>query len=246
MKKILFATCLFLTQNFGFGQDQIELYSHLRWDKYPSFNIPFNSVSNSTITMKGKSWGTDINYLHSLKDKWFIKGGIGYYKYSFDNIEAFVPSFGTRNARFINFRGGPSSTFYYVCDQYWYHMISLTVGLEKWLMLNKTVDLVGGFDVLNYFTLSQLYKIPIGNDHTDYKTKNERYFGFGISTYAGIQKEVGRFQFGPALKVPIFNLWKQDSVFPFEQNSKSRNKWLNGIGLGITCKYSLTKNLQNE
>jgi hypothetical protein len=242
MKKTLFATCLFLTQNFGFAQDQLELYSHLRWDKYPSFNIPFNSASNSTITMKGSSWGTDINYLHSLKDKWFIKGGIGYYKYSFDNIEGFTPSYGTRNARFIHFSGGPSSTFFYVSDRYWYNTISLTVGLEKWLMLNKTVDLVGGFDVLNYFTLSQLYKIPIGNDHTDYKTKNERYFGFGISAYAGIQKEVGRFHFGPALKVPIFNLWKQDSVFPFEQNSKSRNKWLNGIGLGISCKYSLTKN----
>jgi len=190
--------------------------------------------------MKGKSWGTDINYLHSLKDKWFIKGGIGYYKYSFDQIETFVVPFGTGHARSINYHPG-YSTFFYSCDKYWYNAISLTVGVEKWFMLNKSVDLVGGFDVLNYFTLSQLYKIPIGNDHTDYKTKNERYFGFGISTYAGIQKEVGRFQFGPALKVPIFNLWKQDSVFPFEQNSKSRNKWLNGIGLGITCKYSLTK-----
>jgi len=242
VKKILLATCLFLSQNFGFAQDRIEFYPYLRWDNYPSFSIPFNSVLNSTITMKGKSWGVGLNYMFLLKNKLFLKGGAGYYKYSFDQIETFTTLFGTGHARSINYQGGPSSTFGYSCDKYWYNAISLTVGVEKWFTFNKSVVLITGFDILNYYTVSQVYNIPASNYDTEFKTTGNRYFGLGFNIYTGIQKQIGRIHIGPSISLPIFSAWKQDSAFPFEQNSKSRNKWLNGIQLGITCKYALTKN----
>ena len=242
MKKILFATCLFLTHNFGFGQHQIELHPHLRFDNYPSFDIAFNSVTNATITMKGKSWGVGLNYMFLLKNKLFIKGGAGYYKYSFDEIESVIPPFGEGPARSINYEPGPSSTFFYSCDKYWYNSISITVGLEKWFMLNKSTDAIAGLDIVNYYTLSQVYNIPATNYDTEYKTTNNRYFGVGFNISTGIQKEIGRLRIGPTFSLPIFSLWKQDSVFPFEKESKNRNKWLNGVQFGITCKYSLTKN----
>lgn len=240
MKKILIAAYLISVQIFGFAQNQIEIYPHLRWDNYPSISIPFNSVANTTITMKGKNWGVGLNYLVSLRNKLFVKGGAGYYKYSFDEIETFVRPFGPGQARSINYQG-PYSRYFYSCDKYWYNCISLTIGLEKWFILNKSLDVIAGFDLLNYYTLSQVYNIPVSNYHLEYKTTNNRYFGLGFNVNTGIQKEMGRFHIGPTLSLPIFSAWKQDSVFPFEQNSSNRNKWVNGVQLGLTCKYSLTK-----
>lgn len=128
--QIVFA---FFFSNSIFSQtsaNQIEINSHLQWDSYPSFNIRFNSVTNSTIKVQGISWGSGINYKYSLKNNSFIKAGVGSYRYSFSKIERYTPPFGNTEARVINYTGGYSS-FGYVTDKYWYNTISATVGFEK-------------------------------------------------------------------------------------------------------------------
>jgi hypothetical protein len=233
----------FFFSKFIFGQiasKQIEINSCLQYDNYPSFTIPFNSVMDATIKIKGTSWGFGANYKYSLKKNLFAKVGIGYYNYSFNNIQKYTRLFGSINARDINYPGG-SSTLGYGCNKYWYNTIAVTIGGEKLFALKKNINFIGGFDIVNYYTFSQHYNIPGTYNDSKYKKTNSRYFGLSFNLCAGLQKSFGRVNIGPVISLPIFRSWKQDMVFPGEQNSKGRSKWLRGVGVGITCIYPLTK-----
>lgn len=231
----------FSTSILGQGlKNQLEIKSNLQWDKYPEFSVRVSSVSNSVIKLKGTSWGIGANYMYSLKDMLFIKAGIGYYKYSFNKVEETVGSFGTSPARRINYEGG-SSTFGYTCNRYWYNTISATVGVEKQFSLKKSMDITSGFHLTNYYTFSQTYNIPATNSDIKYKKTDGRYLGFDFNIFGSVQKKIGKSTIGPTVGFPIFKMWKQDSVFPPEQDNKSRNKWLNGLELGFAFKYLLTR-----
>lgn len=220
--------------------NQIEINSYLLWDSYPSFAIRFNSVTNSTIKIQGISWGSGINYKYSLKNSSFIKAGIGYYKYSFSKIERHTPPFGNTESRDIYYTGGNSS-FGYVSDKYWYNTISATVGFEKLYKLTRNTNFIAGVSAVNYYTFSQRYNIPGTFRDVTFKKSNSRYFGLSFIGNAGLQKNFGRFNLGPTINFPIFSSWKQDAIFPHEENNDSRSKWLRGIGIGFTCAYPLTK-----
>ncbi len=246
MKPQLFATLFLLISYSSFGQKEkalIEINPYLQWDNYPSFTFPFNSTRNNTIKINAISWGVAANYKFSLKKNWLAKIGTGYYKYSFNNIKNYDPLFGNNTRRGINYPGG-SATFYYVCDKYWYNTITVNLGFEKLFDLKKDVDFIGGFDVINYYTFSQQYNIPGSNFDRKYKTANNRYFGLSLNLNAGLQKRFGNIIIGPTIILPVFRMWKQDMVFPQEENNGSRSKWLRGIGVGFTCSYNLTKHLK--
>jgi len=233
----------FFFSNSIFGQtstNQIEINSYLQGDSYPSFSIRFNSVTNSTIKIHGISWGSGMNYKYSLKNNSFIKGGLGYHKYSFSKIERYTRPFGDTKARVINYTGGYSS-FAYVTDKYWYNTISATVGFEKLYTLKKNTNFIAGVNAVNYFTFSQRYNIPGTFKDVTFKKTISRYFGLSFIANAGLQKNFGRFNLGPTIHLPIFSSWKQDAIFPHEENNDSRSKWLRGIGIGFTCAYPLTK-----
>jgi len=243
MKRLIFVIIYLFFSNYLFGQkkeNHIEINPYFQWDTYPSFIAPFNSVTNSSIKLKGASWGIDAYYKHSLKTHLFIKAGLGYYKYAFNNIQNYTSPFGNSRARNINYTGG-SSTFSYVCNKYWYNTVAATIGVDKSFNLKKNMDFIGGFDVVNYYTFSQNYNIPGTSSEINYKKTNNRYFGFAFNMSASLQKNFGKLIIGPTIGLPILRSWKQDMVFPGEQNNKSRNKWLKGIGVGITMSLRLAQ-----
>jgi hypothetical protein len=237
-------TCLFIFVtlsycNFINGQssaNQIEVNPSVIWDSYPAFKIRFNSVTNSTIKLQGISWGAGANYKHFLKTRSFIKMGLGYYKYSFNKIESNTPPFGTSKSRVINYTGSFNNLLY-ATNKYWYNTFTATIGFERQFDFKKNTKFITCVDIVNYYTFSQRYNVPAANVNN--RKANGRYFGFSFIVNTGLQKDFGKFKIGPNLNLPIFRLWKQDAVFPGDQNSDSRSKWLNGVGIGLTCAYSL-------
>ena len=242
MRKTIIGVGTFLIGNCVFGQkspSQIEINSYLRWDNYPVFTTPFNSVMNSTIKIKGTSLGIQPNFKFSIKNNFFAKFGLGYHKYSFDHIQVNTRLFGNQSSRIIRRINYPglSSTFGYTTNKYWYNTLSATIGIEKLFNIKKNWSIITGLNVTNYYTFSQRYILST----IKYKESDGRYFGFSTNIYTGIQKKFGKISVGPNILLPIYEAWKKDEVFPQEENSKNRSKWLRGLGIGITCNYSLKK-----
>jgi len=50
---------------------------------------------------------------------------------------------------------------------------------------------------------------------------------------------LGKTSIGPVIQCPLFSNWKRDDIFPGEDNSGYRSKWLKGFAVGLTAKYSL-------
>ena len=240
MKNILLANFIILSGLCVSAQDpeyQIELTPFIRWDNYPSFGAPFNSVMTSDIKIKGTSWGVGFNLKRYLKGSWFAKAGIGYYKHSFNDIQEQTRLFGTQKSRGITYLGAPSP-FGDATNKYWYNAISATIGIEKLFDIKNRWMIIGGFDVTNYLTFSQRYIIF---SNSKYRTSDVHYFGFSANIYAGVQRQLGKVSIRPTIIAPIYANWKQDNVFPSEQDNKSRTKWLKGIGVGVAFIHSLKK-----
>lgn len=242
MKRLIFIVSFFTLSKFAIAQKhigQIEITPFVQWDNYPSFTFQLNSTRNNTVKMKGNSWGIGANYKFSLRNNFFAKFGTGYYKYSFDDIQADDPLFGTYPSRSINYFD--ATRLFYGCNKYWYNTVYATVGLERLFTIKKKLDIVAGCEGVNYFTFSQQYNIPGSYSYYDikYKEANNRYFGFSFNLYTGLQKKFGKVKIGPTFILPVSKRWKQDIVFPQEENNKSRSKWLGGVGTGFTFTYSL-------
>jgi hypothetical protein len=237
-KWLFLIICLFSLQQ-SIGQKlSLEINSYIDWNTYPPFVKSFNSTSTSTIKMKGINWNVGINYKHAINRNILIKMGVGYQKYSFNDIKESTNSF-SRDARVINYPEG-ISTFGYVTNKYWYNNISANIGIEKLLKFQKGLDFITGLEVVNYYTFSQRYNIPASNKI--YKTTDNRYLGLSSYLYTGLQRTISKnISFMPTIRLPIFMLWKQDDVFPYETNSLHRSKWLRGVGFGVTCVYQRAK-----
>ena len=238
MKPQVFVALFLVLNNSLFGQKlskQIEISTYLRCDGYNSFTYPTSPVTNTTVTLKGISWGIQPAIKFPLKYNIFTKFGLGYYKYSFNNIQQYTHLFGTYNNREINYPLG-SSRLGYATSKYWYNTLSASVGIEKLFFIKHSLVLVGGFDVVNYYTLSQQYTIV---SDIKYRESNNRYLGFSANIHAGLQKKFGKVNIDPTMILPVYSNWEQDKIFPQESNNRSRSKWLRGIGIGITFSYSL-------
>jgi hypothetical protein len=226
---------------------QVEIEPYFRWDTYPQFINAINSVATYKLDIKGKSWGINAAYKISLKNNLLIKFGLGFFEYSFTNIESTHSSFGKGDERVIDY---PTTLGIILgTDKYWYNTASINIGVEKLFELKNNLLITTRINLKNYFTFSQQYHIPADNSfippalkiENDYKTDINRYFGFGSEFQIGLLKKIGKINVGPSLIVPIYDTWKQDNIFPTEINSNNRNKWLRGFGFGIICNYSITK-----
>lgn len=223
---------------------QVEINPYVRWDSYPKFLYSINSVTTNTVKINGTSWGINAAYKFPIHNKLYLKAGLGYYKYSFNNIKSNNSLFGKGDARVIGF---PSPLYIiFTSNKYWYNTISINLGIEEKIELKKNVQAVCGLEVNNYITYSQYYRIsqqyPTGPSKHKYFGKNERYFGFSANLNASLLKDFGRLNLGPSIILPVFNKWRTDNIFPSETNSGSRHNWFGGIGVGISFNYSLTKN----
>lgn len=194
---------------------------------------------NASIKLKGRSWGIQPGFKFPVKNNFFAKVGLGYYKYSFDDIQATTRLFGTRDGRLVKriIYPGLSSTFAYATKKYWYNTISATIGIEKLFNAKKNWSIIAGIDLTNCYTFSQRYVLST----ITYKEGDSHYFGLSANISAGLQKRYGKLSVGPKLLIPVFNLWKKNEMFPPEEDDKSRSKWMGGFGPGINLNYSLSK-----
>lgn len=220
---------------------QFEIMPFMRWDTYPKFTYAINPVNSNEVKINGTSWGINIAYKLSLTKHLYIKPGLGYYRFSFNNIRQVNSQFGTSNSRVIEDYhppGGITPGLIFSTDKYFYNTISGNIGIEKYVDLKKDIQIICGFAFSNFYAFNQNYHVTYPSPNGDnFKQTNNRYFGFSASINAGIQKKLKKFSFGPSLIIPIFDTWKKDDVFPQEENSKKRNKWFSGVGLGIQLNF---------
>lgn len=219
------------------GSHQLELESFVRYDKYPPFSYAPNPNNSRTAKISGTSLGVGINYRFALQKSFYFKVGVGYYQYSFDKIQDYDPLFGNMNARLILFRP-ENSAFYYACHKYRYNCASINIAPEYHFATGKYWSLAVGLRVSNYLTFSQTYYLS--NDIKE-KLNHFRYLGLSVSPEFTFLYQSRNFSIGPKLITPFFDNYKQDKVFPGENNSRSRSKWFNGFGVGISVAYSLIK-----
>jgi hypothetical protein len=251
MKKYLLLFAIIIISNLAIAQNktsQIEIEPYLRWDTYPQFTNAINNIATYKIDIKGNSWGVNGAYEVPIANNLLVKIGVGFFKYSFNKIKSSNVTFGNGNGRVINY---PTTLgIVLITDRYQYNTFSLNLGVEKVFEIKKDLFITNSINFLNYFTYSQEYHLPFDNSFisqpdlkikNDYKIKNNRYFGLGANFQVGLLKKIGKINIGPSLIIPIYDKWKQDNVFPTEINFENRNKWLNGIGAGIICNYSLNK-----
>jgi hypothetical protein len=124
----------------------------------------------------------------------------------------------------------------------------MSLGVEKLFEVNKDFIIIGGLAARNYFTISQRYHLPFDNSfipqpelqiQNNYQTSKKENFGFGGELNLGILKKIGKLYIGPSLIIPVYDSWKQDSIFPTENSSGSRNKLLRGLGANIKFIYTI-------
>jgi hypothetical protein len=240
-----FCTHFILGQK-NYNQIGVSLYTQRDW--YPQFYYSINPTNTNFAKIKGTSWGSNGNYKLSLGKELFLKVGAGFYRYSFNKIEGKNTQFGNSTSRIIDF---PSPLYViFVTDKYWYNTLSTNIGVEKVFDVNKNWQISAGVSFTNYYTFSQTYHMtpdyPVGPPDHKYRLKNNRYLGLSSSLELGFLKKINQISIGPVLILPVYNMWKQDKVFPknensAENNSDGRHKWFRGIGFGINCNYSLTK-----
>ncbi len=246
MKKLWFFFLFLCTSNLLSAQSdkhQIEITPLVRMDSYPEFTYSINPVNSEKVKIKGESWGINTVYKFPVKGL-FIKAGLGYYRYSFNNIEQINSLFKKSDRRIIDYtlEGPAAPSIFFLTDKYWYHNIVLLMGVEKQTKILKNINLITGLNIGNHFTFSQYYHItyPAPRGTSD-KKSDWRYFGFSANAQIAAHKQWNRISVGPQLILPIFDSWKKDELFPEETNSGSRNKWFQGIGLGISFNYLLNK-----
>jgi len=199
--------------------NQIEIKPFIGIDWYPEFSYHYlGRASTDFLKMRGISWGINLNYKYALKNNFFLKGGLGYYKYSFGKLENLNTQFGSSDARPIKY---PSFTnLGYYTDAYYYNNMVFTLGIEKLIYLKKELILSTGLEINNYFTISQVYHISYAGT-PDYKNSISRLFAHSLDLNISLLKQIGKMQIGPVLVLPIFDAWKKDYVF-LEENSACR------------------------
>lgn len=215
----------------------IEMETYTRYDKYPMFSYAPNSTQMHNVDAAGTSVGVGIAYRFQMQQRFSLKAGIGYFRYSFDKLRVYDPIFGQGDARLTLYM--PQNTRVYLATpRYWYNCISLNIVPEYHVALGTNWLMITGLCITNYLTFSQIYSFK---NIPNAEFAKFRYQGNSISGQFSFLRQSGKVEFGPRIIVPFFDSYKQDNFFPSENFSRNRSKWLRGLGLGISCAYSLSK-----
>ena len=169
-----------------------------------------------------------------------MRPGLGFYKYSFNDIDRKNTSFGNSESRNINFVS--PLLIPYFTDKYWYNSIALNLGIENDFPIFRDCQVRLATDIKNYITFSQSYHLTTNPDGSKNFNKNDtKYYGISLLATAGLIKRFKKISVGPSVIVPIFDGWRTDQAFPQETGKDTRNKFFGGVGFGIVFNYSWNK-----
>lgn len=227
-------------KDLKYGLSRIEINSYFNHDKYPEFRHYVSPVSDDVINMKGNSLGIDIGYKFLAK-KILLKPFLGYYRFSFNSIDNYVEAFNVHAKGRETILTPPYIDFPIATQKYFYDCFNVGISGERKIVDKKYLIISAGGAINNYITISQKYfhtydnaAFPTANPHVSERVD---YFGFRADMFAKLLFSVGKVHVGPVFSLPVFSLWRTDAIFPGETNNNTRNKWLNGYGLGITANY---------
>ncbi|PVD51607.1 hypothetical protein DC498_14400 [Terrimonas sp.] len=239
---LLFITFSAYAQNIS---STLEIKPYFRYDKYPKFRFDDNSIAAKDISIQGKSYGVSIAYGHGISDNLRVKFALGYYRLSFNKIDA-EGRFGDAGARVINY---PSPLFIpFSTNKYWYNTVSVSAGIEKIFSLKNGFSLSGGMNITDSYSFSQYYRIkqdyPTGPPDNKYMRYKKRNVSATLDLQMGINKRLGkRIELSPVINLPVFSIWALDDAF-YEGNNPENNalyksKWLMAYGVGLQFIYLL-------
>lgn len=223
---------------------ELEILFYSNHDKYPEFRYHVNPTYDHVINIKGNSLGVDAGYKFYISTKIKIKPFIGYYRFSFDEIDNYIEGFNFHGtARQTTLTPAPGVFFALATDKYYYDCINVGISGEEKIIDKNFISIWGGIKLNNYFTTAQRYHItydnpdyPIQNPH---KTKRTGYLGVRADAYITGLISIGKLKFGPIINLPVYAIWKTDAFFPYENNGGTRDKWLNGWGVGISISHKI-------
>ena len=198
------------------NNNKLGITPYLRWDSYPDFNYATNPTTINNLKMKGTSVGLDFAYNFFIAKGWYLKTGIGYYRYSFTKMKQINSVFGESKSRIVDSYVPPGPivpALTYSTNKYWYNSFVLSVGIQKEFKLKRDYTFSVGGGLSNYFTYSQLYYITVGLNgpgRTNYRKHDFRYFGYSFYFTSSLEKNIGKINIGPAILFPVYDYWKQD------------------------------------
>jgi hypothetical protein len=226
-------TLLLTTTVYGQKVSSIELDFIGRYDKHADYTTRFGDRSYTNDTkLWGKSFGFNINYIHSLYKHINAKIGIGYYNLGIDKIRQTTPFNIIATGRNINYRHPSGILPLFGTNKYHYDDLSFTLDLAYERPIAKKVNFIagGGFNYL--YTFSQLYHITY--DNIRYRTNNGKTLGFAANTYFGLlRKFYTKYYLSPKIVVPIYQQLGGDEAFG-EDRSVKMEKWFDGVGLSLS------------
>lgn len=223
---------------------EVEILTYYNHDRYPEFLYHINPTYDHAINIKGNNWGVDVGYKFNISKRIKVKPSIGYYRFSFDKVDNYNEGFNIHgNARLTTLTPAPGVFFALATDKYYYDCLNVGISGEEKIIDKKLISIWGGIKLNNYFTVAQRYRITY--DNPDYPIKNPHrakrtdYFGFRADAYITGLISIGKIKLGPIISMPVYTIWKTDAFFPDENNSNTRDKWLNGWGVGISVSHKI-------
>lgn len=247
MKQIIITALFAFTTSIISAQrpkGEFAVTPYLRLDKYPAFDFKPGPTATHTVRLEGTSPGISVAYIHPVSKKIFLNGHIGYHRYSFNKIAHRTAYGATISSRPTTLQLLPGAFITFDSDKYFYNTICTGLGIGRNIHLPQNITLRAGIAINNYITFSQNYHITYDNPdnpiENPYKGSKARQFAFEGMVQLSALKTAGRYRLGPAILLPVFNTWKTDGVFAYENNSGSRSKWFKGFGAGFTFCYPLT------
>ncbi|MFT3747917.1 MAG: hypothetical protein QM768_06350 [Agriterribacter sp.] len=223
----------------------IEIQPYFRYDKYPKFDYNINSTAAKKINIQGESYGVLVAYGFGISDKMRVKFGVGYYRLSFNKINA-EGRFGDAGSRVIDYPSPLLITF--STNKYWYHTLTISASIERVFPLKNGFSLSGGVGITDFYSFAQYYRIkqdyPTGPQNNKYIRHENRNASATLDLYLAMNKRLGkRIDLGPVINLPIVSIWALDDAFSNgdvpEKPSQYKSKWLTAYGVGLQFIYFL-------
>lgn len=137
--QLIFFISFSILSNFAKSQEQvrqIELTPFVRIDKFPQFSYVWGRPSTDYVNIKGISFVFNLAYKIPVTKSVLLKPGIGYYKYSFNNIKKVNTLSGQSNVRDIGFVSPVYILFF--TNKYSYNTVVQILELKR-LLITKAV-----------------------------------------------------------------------------------------------------------